>query len=97
MKKNSFLIGVIIGVLCPLLGILVFYFWKASANPFGYFLQVMVQTPNLLTAAISFALFANVIAFTIAVNTKNDKLARGIFLVTLILTVPALVYKIFFS
>ncbi|MEP7320033.1 MAG: hypothetical protein ABI921_14855, partial [Panacibacter sp.] len=96
LKKNSFLLGIILGILSPVLGIVIFYFWKANGNPFGYFLQVLLQNKALLTAAISFSLFINAAAFTWAVNTSKDKTARGIFLVTLILTIPAIIYKIFF-
>ncbi len=96
MKKNSFLIGIFLGISAPVIGLVVFYLWKAGSAPFGYFLEVLIANKTLLTAAISFALFINAVIFTWTVNTQKDKTARGIFLVTLIITIPAIVYKLFF-
>jgi len=57
----------------------------------------MLNSKSLLTAAISFSLLINAIVFTWCVNTGKDKTAKGVFIVTLIITVPALIYKVFFS
>ncbi len=95
MKKNRFLTGIIIGIIAPFIGVFIFYLWKASANPFGYFMEVVFQNKSLLTAMISFSLFANAAVFTWAVNAGKDKTAKGIFLVTLIIMVPLIIYKIF--
>ena len=96
MKVNSFITGIIIGLLCPVIGILIFYFWKAGSSPLQYFLAMLAENKSLLTAAISFSLFINAGAFTWAVNSGKDKMARGIFLITLIITIPAIIYKLFF-
>ena len=96
MKKDHLLTGILIGVLAPFIGIFVFYLWKARSAAFIDFLDVVLHTSSLLTAMISFALLANAAAFTIALNTKHDKAAKGIFAVTLVLAVPALIYKLFF-
>lgn len=95
MKKDSFLSGVIIGLLAPLIGIFAFYFWKARSAEFFDFLNVVFHSSTLLTAMISFALLGNAIVFTIALNTRNDKMAKGIFVMTLILAIPAILFKIF--
>ena len=95
MKKDSIVTGIIIGLLAPFIGIFAFYFWKASSAAFLDFLDVVIHSSNLLTAMISFALLANAASFTIALNTKNDRMAKGIFAMTLILAIPAILYKIF--
>ena len=97
MKKHPFLRGIILGILSPLMGIFIFYLWKAPSSQFGYFLETMLNSKSLLTAAISFSLLINAIVFTWCVNTGKDKTAKGVFIVTLIITVPALIYKVFFS
>lgn len=96
MKKDSFIAGTIIGLLAPIIGIAAFYFWKASSAAFLDFLDVVMHSSTLLTAMISFALLANAVVFTIALNTRKDKMARGIFVMTLLLALPAIIYKIFF-
>lgn len=94
--KDRFVVGVILGILLPCAGIYIFYLWKAGSSEFGYFLEAVYQNKNLLTAAISFALLANAIAFTICVNTRKDRMAKGIFLITLLITIPAIIFKLFF-
>jgi uncharacterized membrane protein len=95
LKKDTFLSGVIIGLLAPLIGIFAFYFWKASSSKFFDFLDVVFHSSTLLTAMISFALLGNAIVFTIALNTRNDRMAKGIFVTTLILALPSIFFKIF--
>jgi len=96
LKKDSLPLGVAIGIVAPMIGIVLFYFWKASSSAFIDFLDVVIHTNTLLTPVISFALLLNAAAFTLALNTKKDKTAKGIFFVTLILAIPAIVYKLFF-
>ncbi|MBG9378363.1 hypothetical protein I5907_19145 [Panacibacter sp. DH6] len=95
MKKDSIITGIVIGIVAPFIGIYLFYLWKARSARFADFLDVVLHTATLLTAAISFALLANAAAFTIALNTKKDKTAKGIFATTLVLAIPAILYKIF--
>lgn len=95
-KANNFYLGIFLGLLAPFIGIIAFYLWKASSTPFGYFLFVMVENKTFLTAAISLALILNVLVFSFFANTNRIKTAKGIFLMTLIITIPALVYKLFF-
>jgi hypothetical protein len=96
LKKDSLPLGIIIGVVAPMIGIILFYFWKASSSAFIDFLDVVIHTNTLLTPVISFALLLNAGAFTLALNTRKDKTAKGIFFVTLILAIPAIIYKLFF-
>ena len=49
----------------------------------------------MLTGIGSLSLLANVILFTIFVNTRRDQTAKGIFVVTLIYGIGILVLKVF--
>jgi hypothetical protein len=89
-------VGIILGLVSPIIGIIVFYFWKAPSSRFTFFLQALIENKTLLTAAISFSLLINAIVFTWCVNTRRDKIAKGVFIVTLIITIPAIIYKVFF-
>jgi hypothetical protein len=57
----------------------------------------MIYEPghNTLSVALTLALFVNAILFTIYLNTRKDKTAKGIFLVTLIYGVAVLFLKLF--
>jgi hypothetical protein len=97
LKNKKFLAGILAGLICPFLGIFIFYLWKAPSAKFTDFLDVLLDNKTLLTAAISFSLLLNAIVFTFCVNTRRDQMAKGVFLITLLITIPAIIYKLFFS
>jgi len=37
LKQHPFLAGIIIGIVSPIVGIFIFYLWKAPSAEFGYF------------------------------------------------------------
>lgn len=94
MKKNNIYIGLALGILMPLLGVLIFYMWKAGSVSLGEFLQVAFQNKGFLTAMISFSLFLNAIIFTWYVNKRLDKTAIGIFIATCAYALPAIIVKL---
>ncbi len=94
MKKgDKFWIGLILGIVAPFLGIYIFYLWKASANPFDVFISTLLTEKRYLTTVVSFSLVINAIIFTICVNTRRDKTAKGLFIVTVLYAITALIYK----
>lgn len=93
MWKDSLRLGILLGFLSPLLGVVVFYFWKASANPFGVFIETALQNKQFLTVLISFSLFANAVVFTLYVNKRKDRTARGIFISTCLYAMTAIILK----
>jgi len=97
LKKKKLLSGILLGIIAPLIGIFVFYLWKAPSAKFTDFLNLMFENKALLTAGISFSLLLNAVVFTWCVNTRRDQMAKGVFIVTLLITVPAIIYKLFFS
>lgn len=93
-KKDNLQLGLVLGLLGPLLGLLFIYFVRFRSNPFGVFLDEFFSNNTLITSIGSLALLANVILFTIYVNTRRDRTAKGIFLVTLIYGIVILVLKV---
>ena len=83
-KRDDLKLGIILGILGPALGLVVIYFLNYSAFSFGEFLDLFLNTNRLITSIGSLSLLANVILFTLYVNTHRDKTAKGIFIVTLI-------------
>ncbi|HWB28806.1 MAG TPA: hypothetical protein VG738_25205 [Chitinophagaceae bacterium] len=94
MKKNTIVLGLVLGFIMPLVGVLVFYLWKSGSAPLGDFLQVAFQNKSFLTAMISFSLFLNAIIFTYYVNRRLDKTAIGIFIATCAYALPAIIIKL---
>ncbi|RYG28895.1 MAG: hypothetical protein EOO01_39050 [Chitinophagaceae bacterium] len=93
-KRDNLQLGLILGLIGPVLGLVVIYFFKFSSVPFNIFLDEFFNNNKLITSIGSLSLLANVILFTIFVNTRRDKTARGIFILTLIFGIAILILKI---
>lgn len=93
-KRDNLQLGLILGLVGPILGLVVIYFLKFSSVTFSDFLDEFFNNNKLITSIGSLSLLANVILFTIFVNTRRDKTARGIFLVTLVFGIAILILKI---
>jgi hypothetical protein len=93
-KKDNLRLGLVLGLIGPILGLIVIYFIKYSSSTFSDFLDEFLHNNKLITSIGSLSLLANVVFFTIYVNTNRDKTAKGIFLVTLIYGIGILVLKV---
>lgn len=94
-KRDNLKLGAILGLIGPALGLVVIYFIKFSAFSFGDFMEQFFDNKKLMTSIGTLSLLANVVLFTIYVNTHRDKTAKGIFLVTLVYGIAILVLKLF--
>ncbi|MEO6550438.1 MAG: hypothetical protein ABIN94_20700 [Ferruginibacter sp.] len=94
-KKDNFLLGAVLGLLGPVLGFAIFKFIKYRQFSLFEMYQWMTLNHNLITAWISVSLFANALLFTLYVNARIDKTAKGIFAVTVLYAVIALLIKFF--
>ena len=96
MKKNSLLFGLILGLVAPLLGTLSYYFWKFYPTyTLTDFIQIILSQKSILSALSTFALFANVILLTIYLNTRRDETAKGIFAISCLYAIVAIIIKLF--
>jgi len=94
-KKDILKLGLVLGLIAPLIGLVVIYFIKFPSINFVDFMDSFIHDNRLITSFGSLSLLANVILFTLYVNTQRDKTAKGIFLVTLIYGIVILVLKVF--
>ncbi len=94
-KKDNFWLGTLLGLIGPVIGFSIFKFLKYNMFSLREMYQWMTLNHNLITAWISISLFANALLFTLYVNARIDKTAKGIFLVTVIYAVTALLIKFF--
>jgi hypothetical protein len=96
LKKNSLLFGFVIGLIAPVFGMFGYYFWKFyPAYSIPDFAHVLVTQKTILSALSTFALFANVVLLTIYLNTRRDETAKGIFAVSCIYAIAAIMIKLF--
>lgn len=95
LKKDNFKLGIILGLIGPIIGLVIFYFMKFSLYSFKEFLQALALNKTLITAISIPCLFVNILFFTYYINSKLDKTAKGLFTITLIFSVISLLYKFF--
>jgi hypothetical protein len=94
IKSDNLRTGLLLGLLGPILGLVVIYMIKFSTYKFADFLDYFVHDNKMITSIGSLSLLANVILFTIFINTHRDHTAKGIFLITVIYGIGILVLKI---
>ena len=94
LKRDSLPLGLMLGLLGPVLGLVIVYFVKFSGFTFIEFLDLFINTNRLITSIGSLSLLANVVLFTIYINTHRDHTAKGIFIFTLIYGIAILILKI---
>jgi hypothetical protein len=93
-KRDNLKLGMIMGLLGPIVGLVVVYFIKFSSSSFVDFWNAFIHDNRLITSIGSLSLLANVILFTIYINTHRDHTAKGIFIMTLIYGIAILLLKI---
>jgi hypothetical protein len=92
-KRDQYVFGVLLGLIMPVLSFFGYYYWKFSLFSFEDFIQLLQSNKQLVTALSIPCLLMNIVIFTIYINGQRDKTAKGIFVVTLIYSISALLVK----
>jgi hypothetical protein len=97
-KKDNFIFGLILGTIAPLLGLLIFKWYKFGVFTFKETFQFMILEPGFktLSVALSLSLLLNAFLFTLYINAGKDRTAKGIFGTTLIYGLFILIIKTFY-
>jgi hypothetical protein len=95
-KKDNLKLGLVLGFLGPIIGLVAVYFLKSDFQGLRFtdFLDLFINSNKLITSVGALSLLANVVLFTLYINTHRDNTAKGIFLITLIYGIAILVLKI---
>ena len=93
-KRDNLKLGLILGLLGPLTGLVVIYFIKFSSYTFFDFLDYFINDNKMITSVGSLSLLANIVLFTLYINTHRDSTAKGIFILTVVYGISILVLKI---
>ena len=92
-KRDQYVFGVILGLVMPMLSFFGYYYWKFSLFSFEDFINLLEANKQLVTALTIPCLLMNIVIFTLYINGQRDKTANGIFVVTIIYAVSALLIK----
>jgi hypothetical protein len=93
-KRNSLALGLVLGLIGPVLGLLVIYLVKFKSISFGEFLSEFFTNNALITSIGSLALLANALIFALYVNWNKYNTFKGIFLVTVVYGITILILKV---
>jgi len=93
MNRNVPVLGFILGILFPMLGMGVMYLVKFNNIPFGDFIQTMVNNHKVASLVLSLSLLANAIPFIYYTNERLDYTARGILVATILYAVFIVLLK----
>ena len=95
LKKDNLKLGLLLGLLGPVLGLVIVYLVKFSSYGFMEFLDYFFNDQRLITSIGALCLLANAVLFTIYINTHRDNTAKGIFATTLVYGIAILIIKVF--
>lgn len=93
MQRNVPLLGLVLGIIFPMLGMLVMYLIKFTGTPFGDFIHTMVENHKVASMVLSLSLLANAIPFIYYTNKRLDYTAKGILIATMLYAVIIVLLK----
>jgi hypothetical protein len=96
LKQDKVLLGVILGLLAPIIGLLIYFYVFFVPKGFGFstFLEMMIENRRLIPKILSISLLANGIVFFPYTRTRRDQTAKGIFLITMVYAMVIILLKI---
>ena len=93
LKQDDLKLGLVIGLIMPVISFFGYYLWKFRLYSFGEFLDALRTNKPLVTALTIPCLVLNIALFTLYINSRRDQTAKGIFAVTLVYAVVMLLFK----
>ena len=94
LKRDDIRLGLVLGFITPIISLGIYYLVKFyplfTLNDFFYFIST---NRSQITAISVPCLVLNIALFTLYINSHRDKTAKGIFAVTLIYAITALLLK----
>lgn len=95
LTKDNLRLGLILGLIGPLVGLAIVYLVKFSELSFQDFLTYFMHDNKVITNVGTFALLANALLFAIYVHFDKAQTFKGIFIITLFYGVGILLLKLF--
>lgn len=93
MKRNLPIIGLVIGIILPMLAGVATYFIKFSAYSFDGYLRQLSTGGKIGPAVLSLCVLTNIIPFLYFSSKKLDYTARGVLVATMLYFVLFILIK----
>ncbi|MBL0269671.1 MAG: hypothetical protein IPP99_13645 [Chitinophagaceae bacterium] len=95
LTKNNLRLGLILGLIGPLIGLLVIYRVSFPSLSFREFLDYFMHDNKVITHVGTLSLLSNALLFALYVHFDKSETFKGIFIVTLFYGVSILLLKLF--
>jgi hypothetical protein len=93
-KKDNLRLGLVLGLIAPIISLFVYYFVKFYPTfSFHDFMGYIRSNKSQVTAISVPCLVLNIVLFTVYINSHRDQTAKGVFAATLIYAIVALLFK----
>ncbi len=93
MKRNVSFLGLVLGLLLPLVGIFIVYLVMSRGSSFSTFLNTMKTDFDAAALILSLSILINIIPFIYYTNRRLDLTARGILIATMLYAVLIVLLK----
>ncbi|MDQ3552364.1 MAG: hypothetical protein M3413_12645 [Bacteroidota bacterium] len=94
LKRDNVKLGILLGLISPLIVFILLYFIRFSNYPFDDFFEVFTREDRLITFFGVWCLVANIALFTIYTNTSRHQTAKGVFIITVVYGIILLLFKV---
>lgn len=92
-RWDTLTMGFLLGGIAPVLALVVYYYAKIHPNSWADFFKYLGSEKRLLSSLTVICLLPNIALFTVFVNTRRDRLAKGVFGITLLFAIVSLLVK----
>jgi hypothetical protein len=95
LTKDNLRLGLILGLIGPLLGLIVIHRVSFPSLRFSDFLDYFMHDSKVITHVGTLSLLANALLFAIYVHFDKSETFKGIFIITLFYGIGILLLKLF--
>lgn len=97
MKVNKPVLGLIIGLLFPVIGMVIMYFIWFHGDPVNDVISQLVSSHELASKVLSLSIITNILPFSYYTSKRLDNTARGILIATVLYAVFIILIKFVWS
>ena len=92
MKNKNVIIGIVIGLVCSIVGLLLVLLFFGQGNSLSDSLHIALSQ-GVFTKLMSMGAILNLAAFFLFIQTDQDSRAKGVLIATVIVAITTLIIK----
>ena len=93
MKRDIPILGFIIGLLLPLVGVIIMYFLWGNHEGIFEFIRSLTHLKGMASKVLTLSLLINLVPFVFYTSKRLDQTAKGVFIATMIYAVIVVFIK----